>query len=197
MQQECPITGSYTTPSVFTTATPFEAVFADFFDHKGRHCLVIGDRLSGWVEILSSTPGTNLAGATCLVRHLRSFFATFGVPEELSSDGGPEFMAKHIEDFLQTWGVIHRVSSVSFPQSNDRAEVAVKTAKRLLMFNTSHAHADQNQIRYRPKMLLNCFIKGTVETQEFLPSLFSICCHRFWQPKSSIFKEYILAQKLF
>ncbi|KAK3711280.1 hypothetical protein QZH41_004332 [Actinostola sp. cb2023] len=117
-------------------STPFEAVFADFFDYGGRHYLVAGDRLSGWVEVLSSTAGTSLGGSAGLVRHLRSFFSTFGVPQELSSDGGPEFTARYTEDFLQLWGVKHRISSVSFPQSNGRAEVAVKTAKRLLMSNT-------------------------------------------------------------
>ena len=71
------------------------------------------------------------------IRHLRTLFATFGVPEELASDGGPEFTASHTENFLRLWNVRHRVSSVSFPQSNGRAEVAVKTAKRLLMSNTS------------------------------------------------------------
>ncbi|CAB4035554.1 Transposon Ty3-I Gag-Pol poly [Paramuricea clavata] len=45
-------------------------------------------------------------------------------------------MASHTEDFLRLWGVKHRVSSVAFPQSNGRPEVAVKTAKRLLMSNT-------------------------------------------------------------
>ena len=117
-------------------STPFEAVFADFFDYGGKHYLVVGDRLSGWVEVLSSTAGTNLGGAAGLLRHLRSFFATFGVPEELSSDGGPEFTAGCTADFLRLWGVRHRVSSVAFPQSNGRAEVAVKTAKRLLASNT-------------------------------------------------------------
>ena len=57
--------------------TPFEAVFADFFDYGGRHCLVVGDRLSGWVEVFGSTAGTNLAGAAGLVRHLSTIFATF------------------------------------------------------------------------------------------------------------------------
>jgi hypothetical protein len=126
------------TPPLPTTppSTPFEAIFADFFDYGGRHYLVIGDRLSGWVEVLSSTAGTDLGGSSGLVRHLRTFFATFGVPEELSSDGGPEFIATHTQNFLRAWGIKHRVSSVSFPQSNGRAEVAVKTAKRLLMSNT-------------------------------------------------------------
>ena len=115
---------------------PFEAVFADFFDYRGCHYLVVGDRLSGWVEVLSSTAGTNLAGSAGLVCHLRSFFTTFGVPEEISSDGGPEFTAKGTQDFLRLWGVRHGVSSASFPQLNGRAEVAMKTAKRLLLSNT-------------------------------------------------------------
>lgn len=117
-------------------STPFESIFADFFDHGGRHYLIVGDRLSSWVEVLSSTAGTDLGGSEGLIRHLRTFFATFGVPEELSSDGGPEFMSSITERFLRTWNVKHRVSSVSFPQSNGRAEVAVKAAKRLLMSNT-------------------------------------------------------------
>ncbi|KAK3752444.1 hypothetical protein QZH41_003512 [Actinostola sp. cb2023] len=117
-------------------STPFEAVFADFFDYGGRHYLVIGDRLSGWVEVFGSTAGTDQGGSTGLVRHLRTFFATFGVPEELASDGGPEFTASHTENFLQLWDVRHRVSSVAFPQSNGRAEVVVNTAKRLLKSNT-------------------------------------------------------------
>ena len=117
-------------------STPFEAVLANFFAYGGRHYLVVGDPLSGWVEILSSSASMELAGSTGLVRHLRSLFATFGVPEEISSNSGPEFIAGNTEKFLRLWGVRHRISSTGFPQSNGRAEVAVKTAKRLLMSNT-------------------------------------------------------------
>ena len=126
------------TPPIITTppATPFEAVFADFFEYSGRHYLAVGDRLSGWVEIFSSTSSSNLAGAAGLIRHLRTLFSTFGVPEEISSDGGPEFTASLTKEFFRRWGVHHRVSSAYFPQSNGRAEVAVKAAKRLLMSNT-------------------------------------------------------------
>ena len=118
-------------------STPFDAIFADFFKYGGHQYLVVGDRLSGWVEVYQSTAGSSQAGAAGLIRHLRSFFASFGVPEELSSDGGPEFTAGATESFLQLWGIKHRISSAYFPQSNGRAEVAVKTAKRLLMANTN------------------------------------------------------------
>ena len=118
-------------------STPFECVYADYFDFAGNHYLVVGDTLSGWSEVFSCPPGSSHAGAAGLVGCLRSLFATFGVPEELSSDGGPEFAAELTRDFLVRWGVKHRVSSAYNPQSNGRAEVAVKATKRLLRSNVS------------------------------------------------------------
>ena len=91
--------------------TPFESVLADFFKYGGHQYLVVGDCLSGWVEVFGSPASTTLAGAASLVRHLRFFFATFGVPEELSSNGGPEFTAGSTQAFLRLWGIQHRVSS--------------------------------------------------------------------------------------
>ena len=125
-------------------STPFEEVFADFFDFGGHHYLVVGDRLSGWVEIFSTPTGTSKAGALGLIACLRSFFATFGVPQELASDGGPEFTADATSDFLTRWGVIHRISAAHHPQSNGRAEVAVKTAKRLMRSNVTPTGALDN-----------------------------------------------------
>ena len=62
-------------------STPFESIFADFFDESGYHFLVAGDRLSGWVEIYSSPTGTSKAGSKGLIAHLRTMFATFGFPK--------------------------------------------------------------------------------------------------------------------
>ena len=61
-------------------STPFEYVFVDFFDVSNHHYLIAGDLLSGWVEVFSSSSGTSKSGAAGLISHLRSFFATFGVP---------------------------------------------------------------------------------------------------------------------
>ena len=118
-------------------STPFEKIFADFFDSGGNHYLVIGDRLSGWPEVYSTPAGSSNAGARGLIACLRKTFATFGVPEEISSDGGPEFTASDTKTFFTTWGVKHRKSAAYHPQSNGRAEVAVKSVKRLLRANTT------------------------------------------------------------
>ena len=86
--------------------------------------------------IFQCTAGSPQSGAEGLLGCLRNYFARFGVPVELSSDGGPEFAAGVTKKFLDRWGVAHRSSSAYNPQSNGRAEVAVKTAKRLLRSNT-------------------------------------------------------------
>ena len=50
--------------------SPFEAVFANFFDYRGCHYLVVVDRLSGWVEVLSSTAGPS-SPSPFLLRYVR------------------------------------------------------------------------------------------------------------------------------
>ena len=124
-----------TQPAVPPT-TPFEQTYADFFECIGQHYLVVGDRLSGWSDVFQSPKGSPQAGSEGLITCLRNYFARFGVPEEMSSDGGPEFISNSTKDFLDRWGVRHRISSAHYPQSNGRAEAAVKSAKRLLRSNT-------------------------------------------------------------
>ena len=75
------------------------------------------------------------AGAKGLIAALREWISRFGSPKEISTDGGPEFVTKETQAFLAKWGIKHCKSSAYFPQSNSRAEAAVKTAKRALMDN--------------------------------------------------------------
>ena len=72
-----------------------------------------------------------------MISSLRGVFSTFGIPEELASDGGPEFTAAETQEFLKNWQVHHRLSSVANPHSNCRAELAVKQVKRIISDNCS------------------------------------------------------------
>ena len=88
------------------------------------------DRYSNWPTIRH----TNRADG--VIKCLREEFVTHRIPEELSSDGGPQFVAAETQAFLKACGLHHCISSVAFPHLNCRAEVGVKSCKRLIMNNT-------------------------------------------------------------
>ena len=124
-------------------AYPFQCICADLFSHKGRHYLVAVDRYSNWPIIERAQEGSK-----GVIDSLRRLFATFSIPDECATDGGPEFMANATCTFLKDWGLQHRLSSVAFPHSNCRAEVGVKTVKRLIMDNTdSHGSLDTDSLQ--------------------------------------------------
>merc|ERR1712239_43108 len=114
---------------------PFQQVAADFFDVKGHAYLVYVDRYSGWNDTPYYPP--NHATTAEVIKSLRNLFADFGVPEEFSCDGGTNLTSEEMKNFLKSWGVKLRVSSAHYPQSNGRAECAVKAAKALVMGNTT------------------------------------------------------------
>ena len=111
---------------------PFQAICADYFKHHGKNYLAIVERYSNYPIAERAKDG-----AKGLVKSLKRLFATFGIPDEISTDGGSEFVASSTQSFLRTWGVDHRLSSVAFPHSNCRAEIGVKTIKRMIMSHTS------------------------------------------------------------
>ena len=114
---------------------PFQQICADFFHIGGHGYLSTVDRFSGWPSIYHFKPG-HLTSKS-VINELRDLFIAYGVPEELSNDGGPQFTSSLFTGFLQDWGVKTRLSSVAYPQSNGRAELGVKAAKRIIHNNVA------------------------------------------------------------
>ena len=110
---------------------PWQLAVTDYFEVAAVNYLVIADRYTGWPELFRQN-----GKAITLVRTCRNLFAQFGVPEEIASDGGGPYKSFEWLQFLLQWGIYHRKSSANYPQSNGRAELAVKTCKRLLQSNT-------------------------------------------------------------
>ena len=112
---------------------PFEQAAMDLFHMEGHNFLAYADRFSGWLEVerLQNSDFKSVR------RSLLRWFRTYGVPEELATDGGPPFKSHDYRKFLQTWGIERRLSSAYYPRSNGRAEAAVKSAKRILLGNVN------------------------------------------------------------
>ena len=105
---------------------PFQHVAVDYMTVEGENYGVFVDRYSGWPGVITGTQAKDVV----------SFFAnlcqTYGCPETLTSDGAPNLTAKVVEDMLIAYGVKHRISSVANPHANSRAELGVKTVKRMI-----------------------------------------------------------------
>ena len=107
---------------------PFQSVVCDFFTTAGHTYAALADRYSNWLSVLKLKQDTSEA----LIAALKDYFATFGVPEMLSTDGASIFTSHTFKDFCARWGIEQRISSAYHPRSNKRAELAVKHAKRLV-----------------------------------------------------------------
>ena len=108
---------------------PFQYLAADYFHYGNKdYCVVVVDRYSHWPTVFMAEQG-----ARGFTKHLRRMFSTFGICQELATDGASVFTGGLTQAFLQNWDVQHRLSSVANPH---RAELAVKQLKRMITENS-------------------------------------------------------------
>ena len=91
----------------------------------GSMFLVVVDAHTKWLEVIPMT--TTSAEKTIEV--LRTLFASYGLPQKLVSDNGPQFTASSFEEFLSANGVQHLKSPPYHPATNGEAERFVQTFK--------------------------------------------------------------------
>ena len=178
-----------------------QKICADYFQHFNKSYLVVVDRYTNWPMVFT---GSNTAEG--LISVLRSFFATFGIAEELATDGGPQFTAEATKAFLESYQCRHRISSVGNPHSNCRAEIAVKTVKRMLMANTSVTGSIdidsfqramlvyRNSIDPETKASPACMLFGRPIRDAIPAPLGRYCPHPTWQ-ETIINREKALAKR--
>ena len=102
-------------------------VGADLCDGNGRTRLVVCDYFSNFIEV-ETLQSITTRGVS---RALKGLFARYRVPDTLVTDNGPQFSSTEFLTFSKVWGFHHVTSSPCYPQSNGKAENAVKIVKRL------------------------------------------------------------------
>ena len=96
--------------------------------YLGKWFLIVVDAHSKWLEVKV----VNSATTTTTVEHLRSLFATHGLPEMIVSDNGSVFTSSEFQDFCAKNGIKHVKSAPYHPASNGLAERAVQTFKEAM-----------------------------------------------------------------
>ena len=79
------------------------------------------DAKSKWLEVLRMSSTT----AAATVQALRFVFVTHGMPEEIVSDNGPQFIAQEFKHFLKCNNIKQILSAPYHPASNGEAERGV------------------------------------------------------------------------
>ena len=118
---------------------PWQQIHVDFAGpFLGKMFLLFIDAKSKWPEIhvmTDTTASKTDDGYYCqqdyqTIKVMRLLFAQFGLPEQLVSDNGPQFVSEESEEFLKAHGVMHLRSTPYHPATNGAVERLVRTFKQ-------------------------------------------------------------------
>ena len=110
---------------------PWRRVHLDFAGPvEGSILLLAVDAYSKWPEIYVQLMSSTTAVKTIEV--LRTVFARYGLPVQIVTDNGPQFVATEFKTFMKENGVRHIRSAPYYPASNGQVERLVQTCKQAL-----------------------------------------------------------------
>ncbi len=113
---------------------PWQRLHVDFAGpFLNQSYFIVVDAHSKWAEVVEMTKTTTAKTITAL-RHL---FAVHGIPEQIVSDNGPQFVSSDFEEFTRGNGIRHTRSSPYHPASNGEAERFVRTFKEAMKVGKS------------------------------------------------------------
>ena len=110
---------------------PFQHICMDYFQLNGKSYGIVVDRFTNWPMIYTGDTADDVCDVLAVVSR------DYGIPETVSTDGAQCYVAEKVKNFMKLYGIKHRVSSVANAHSNCRAELGVKTVKRMIRDNTT------------------------------------------------------------
>ena len=97
---------------------PMQRIHIDYAEIEGYQVLVIIDIHSKWIEAIPLRTAT----AATSIEAIRRFFASFGLPEEIISDNGPQFVAIKFVTFCKMALRISTYHLTTLPQMGLQSE---------------------------------------------------------------------------
>ena len=82
-----------------------------------------------WVEAVALVKANDQAIIDFLYGEI---FTHFGVPKEVVTNGGPQFVSHQFEAFLHKYHIQHRIASPYHPQANGQVESTNKFIEAIL-----------------------------------------------------------------
>ena len=108
--------------------TPWTKLATDVFHLKRKHYVLLVDYTTKYFDISQITD----TQSRTVAEHTKAMLSRYGIPKEIVSDGGPEYIGNEYVTFCKEWDIEHTYSSPEYPQSNGLAERTVQTVKRVL-----------------------------------------------------------------
>ena len=166
---------------------PWVRIHIDFAGpfHKKMFMLIV-DAHSKWPEIIEMPCTT----ASKTIEELRKLFSAYGLPEQVVTDNGPQFIAEEFAAFLRQNGIKHLKCTPYHPSSNGAVERLVQLFKKSLKASESDGRTLSQRLssflltyRITPHATTNAtpcelFLKQSLRTRLDLlhPNVESVVC---------------------
>ncbi|XP_060064857.1 uncharacterized protein K02A2.6-like [Ylistrum balloti] len=147
---------------------PWSKIGVNLFNYNNESYLLTVDYFSKWPEIVRLESTT----AKCVILHMKSQMAKYGIPDVVISDNGPQFACFEFIQFSKQYQFERTTSNPHYPQSNGQAERTVQTVKRLLKKSNDpylalleYRNSNIDEVGLSPaQMFLGRRLKSTIPT---------------------------------
>ena len=110
---------------------PMDRIHIDYFEYNNSNFLLMVDSHSKWLEVEEIKKCDSYRTISCL----RKWFSRYGLPKQLISDNGPQFISREYKDFMEQCGINHLQTAAYHQSSNGQAERFVQTINKGLKLN--------------------------------------------------------------
>ena len=116
-----------------------DRIHIDYFEYDNYNLLLMVDSHSKWLEVAS----IKKCDSDNTIKCLRKWCSCYGLPKQLVSDNGPQFISEMFKYFMKENGINHLRTAAYHQNSNGQAERYVQTVKNGLRSNsTTTSHTD-------------------------------------------------------